>query len=81
MKVICYSPTSKSLEERDYRSFYSISIDGKEAFYVSDGEPEDSNLSRDFNNVYRIPDLMKIAYEAGKQGEMLEIEDREVEEA
>lgn len=31
--------------------------------------PEDATLERDLNFVYRIPRLMKQAYEAGKSGE------------
>ena len=38
-----------------------------------DGEPEDSNLSRDFNDVYNIENLMLLAYEAGKAGEELTV--------
>jgi hypothetical protein len=46
-----------------------IYINDKRVFYAMDGEPEDSNLSRDFNDCWSIPDLMKTAYEAGKNGE------------
>ncbi len=59
----------------DLRDGYCIEVDGEEVFEAYDGEPEDSNLSRDFNAIYSIPDLMKRAYEAGKAGETFEIED------
>lgn len=39
-----------------------------------DGEPEDNNLNRNFNDCYSIENLIKKAYEAGKNGEVLEIE-------
>jgi hypothetical protein len=52
----------------------AIKVDGEKKFEVSDGEPEDSNLCRDFNDCYLIPGLMQMAYEAGKRGESLEIE-------
>ncbi len=42
-----------------------------------DGEPEDNNLGRNFNSCYSIKDLVKKAYEAGKSGESLEIEEIE----
>ena len=38
-----------------------------------EGEPEDANLGRDFADVYNIEDLVKMAYEAGKNGESLSI--------
>lgn len=46
-----------------------IWIDGKKQFSVYDGEPEDSNLSRNFSSCFDIPFLMKQAWEAGKRGE------------
>lgn len=48
----------------------------KELSFI-EGEPEDANLGRDYNDVYNIEDLVKMAYEAGKNGEPLEI-DRKV---
>ena len=80
MKVSTISLTEKAVEERDYRDMYAIEINGKQVFSVSDGEPEDSNLSRDFSDVYSIPKLLQIVYEAGKNGEELIFDDREVDE-
>lgn len=59
----------------DYRNALKIEIDGKRVFSVCDGQPEDSNLSRAFNDCYSIPDLLKRAYEAGKNGESYEVEE------
>lgn len=39
-----------------------------------EGEPEDASLGRDYSDVYNIEDLVKMAYEAGKNGERLEID-------
>lgn len=64
----------------EYRQFYEIEIDGTQVFSVGDGEPEDSNLSRDFNDVFAIPDLMRRVYEAGQQGEELFFEHEDVDE-
>ena len=70
MKVIFRT----SQDDFDYGQTLSIEIDGKEVFSVYDGEPEDNNLSRNFNDCFIIDDLLRKAYEAGKNGEPLEIE-------
>ena len=80
MKVTTISLTEKAVEERDYRDICAIEIDDKKVFRVSDGEPEDSNLSRDFSDVYSIPELMQKAYDAGKNGEEITFEQHAVEE-
>lgn len=38
------------------------------------GEPEDNSLGRNFNDVFYIEEAIRIAYEAGKNGEKLEVE-------
>jgi hypothetical protein len=49
-------------------------------FSASDGEPEDNTLSRNFNDCYKIGEMMERAYKAGKAGEPFEIicEERKV---
>ncbi len=64
----------------EWRQFYDVDVDGKRVFSVGDGEPEDSNLSRDFRDVHKLPDLMRMAYEAGQRGEELTFEQEEVDE-
>lgn len=61
--------TVHSFNELDYRGYYAVYVNGDRVVCFVDGEPEDANMSRDFNDVYSIPDLMKMAYEAGKNGE------------
>lgn len=78
MKLIIKQP-SEELFEEDFRGFYQIHIDDKRVFSVHDGEPEDANLSRDFNDAYQVPDLMRQAYEAGKKGEEFEVEEVEIQ--
>jgi hypothetical protein len=39
--------------------------------------PEDATLNRDLSDIYRVPDMLKEAYEAGKKGEILEFEHTE----
>lgn len=43
------------------------------------GEPEDNNMSRNFSDIFLIKDLIKIAYNAGKNGEELEIIEKEID--
>ena len=50
MKIIMKSLTEQGVEDRDYRDAIEIFIDGKRVFSVGDGEPEDSNLGRDFSD-------------------------------
>ena len=69
MEVKMRTRDESELEDYDYRDEMTIEVDGKEVFQVSDGEPEDSNLSRDFSACYGIVDLMKMAFEAGVKGE------------
>ena len=81
MKVEVIIRSEKEVAQCDYRDAMVIKINGKEVFEVSDGEPEDSNLSRNFNSCHSVPDLMKTAYEAGKAGEsfdLIEVESDEI---
>jgi hypothetical protein len=75
MKVIIKSRTSEELEEFDFRDHLTIEVDGKIVFDVSDGEPEDGTLSRDFCDCFSIGDLMEMAYNAGKNGESFELQE------
>lgn len=61
-------------QEDDYQGSLDIFIDGKKEFSVHDGEPEDNNLYRNFNDCLSIVSLLKRAYDAGKNGEELIIE-------
>jgi hypothetical protein len=57
---------------------YTIDLENdkgeKLSVYFSEGEPEDMTFSRDLSDVFNIPALLKFAYEAGKNGEELIIE-------
>ena len=77
MKIEFVNRSQKAIENSDYRNAVEIYIDDKIAFSVGDGEPEDSNLSRDFSDVFSIPNLMRRAWEAGKRGEKFEYTERE----
>ena len=80
MKVSVTTLTDFAIKQRDYQEVLEIHINGKSCFSVSDGEPEDANLSRDFNDCWNIPELMKEAFEAGKNGEEFEIKNLQVDE-
>ena len=75
MRIKIVKRDEKYLERYDYRNFLRIEINDKKEFEVMDGEPEDSNLSRDFNDCLKIIDLMKMAFNAGKNGEKFELEE------
>ena len=77
MKVKVTKSSNKFMENHDYRSFFVVEVDGKTKVNFLNGEPEDANISRDFNGVYSIPGLMKSAHDAGKNGEDFSIEEGE----
>ena len=74
------SLTDKEIENRDYRDAMEILIDGESKFSVHDGEPEDNSLGRNFNDCWKIADLLKMAFEAGKNGEEFHAESKQVDE-
>ena len=61
----------------DYRNALTIQL-GDKKLYFFDGEPEDANLSRDFNACYSIDDLIVKAFEAGTNGDTLNCTSEEV---
>jgi hypothetical protein len=61
-------------EMSDERMGIEIRIDGETVFDVWEDEPEDMNLSRTLKDCLKVPDLLKLAYEAGKNGEDFEVE-------
>lgn len=80
MKVIVKTLTDEAIKRRNYCDAVEIVMDGKKVFSVGDGEPEDNNLSRNFNDCYFIDSIIKQAHEAGKNGEALEIEELKLDE-
>ena len=74
MKITKTIPSEQTLEDNDYQDSMSISIDGEKVFAAHDGEPEDNTLSRNFNDCYKIIDIIRKAYDAGKAGESIEFE-------
>lgn len=88
MKVKVYSLSEKARQETNGRNTMCIEIDGKNVFYASDGEPEDNNLARNFEDCFKISEIIQLAFEEGVEdckadefckGEGLEIEKIEVD--
>jgi hypothetical protein len=59
--------------DSEYNQSMEIYIEKHLAFSVYDGEPEDNNLGRNFEDCFSVPELMKKAYEAGKNGQKFEL--------
>lgn len=52
----------------------------KRTFYIGEGEPEDMTLSRDLRDALDVFYLIEMAYNAGKNGESLEIDRKTIDE-
>jgi len=79
MKIQIEKFSEKGSESYEYRGFYQIEVDDIKMRFL-DGEPEDANLGRDFNDIYKIKNAIQKAYEAGKNGESLDFEEKEVDD-
>jgi hypothetical protein len=69
--------TRKEDRYGEYRE-YSLSIEACGqlfAFHVYEGEREDNTLGRNFNDCYGIPDLLKLAHQAGAAEEPFEVKE------
>ena len=75
MKVTIVTPSKETADAREYRESLVICVNGRRVFQAVDGEQEDNSLLRNFSDCYDIPNLMRMAYEAGKLGEPFEIEE------
>ena len=74
MLIVEKTYSDEVMAERDFfGQSLQIDINGKKAFSVTEGEPEDMTLSRDLSSCYGITELLKKAYEAGVNGESFEI--------
>ena len=64
--------TGEATEDNDWKESYEILVDGKSVFSVSDGEPEDNALCRNFGDVYNLPEIFKKIHYSSMNGEILE---------
>jgi hypothetical protein len=67
--------------EYDSVSHMQIIIDGKAQFNLGEGEPEDMSFNRDLNDCFGIPSMLRAAYEAGKNGEEFNLDERDESDA
>ena len=72
--------SENALEKNEYRDIYSLSIDNEDILYFADGEPEDNDMRRNFNDVYQIDEVIKVVYKAGLRGEELNLDFFSIEE-
>ena len=79
MKIKITTRDEQYFDKHEYRDFYRMESGGDVIFEVMDGEPEDSNLCRDFSDVLNLPLLLERVHEAGKNGEALEFEEERAE--
>lgn len=63
----------RQTEEAAIYGSLEISMTGHDGFSVHDGEPEDNNLSQNFSDCWGIPEMLELAFLAGKRGESLRI--------
>lgn len=63
--------------DEEYQMELTVEVDGVKKFNVYDGELEDNSLGRNFNDCHKLPELMRLAYEAGVRGEAFEVENVE----
>ena len=80
MRLTVISLTDEAIKKRDGSDTCVLEIDGEKVFQVSDGEPEDNNLSRNFNDVWQLQGILERVFKAGKEDEVLQIEREEVDE-
>lgn len=73
MQVTVLSFSNKLLKQENYRNGYAIKTDKNVNLKFIEGEPEDASISRDYNDVFKITDLIEVAYQAGMNKEKIEI--------
>ena len=61
-----------------YSDFIKISINGKKIFSMGASRSADIILGRDFRDAWKVIDMMKQAYEAGREGEDFIVEKIEI---
>ena len=79
MKVREYSLSDRLVRNRYGRELLRIELNDKTLFDVSDGEPEDATLARDFNDCYGVIFLMQEAHKAGLKGEAFDFKRIEID--
>ena len=73
MEVKIFEQDSTDLDECEFDNYLKIEVNGKVAFSVIEGRPDDNYLHKNFKDCYQIPTLMKMAYEAGFRKEEFKV--------
>lgn len=72
MKVEYITRTEEEIINCNDRDAVCIKINDKKVFRVGDGGSEDATLGGNFNDVYKIHELLEKVFEAGKNGDSYE---------
>ena len=80
MKITITRLTETGRVNNNYQDFVEISIERGPTLFFADGEPEDNNMSRNFNDIYKIGSLLGEMYKAGELDEGFELNEIEVDE-
>ena len=80
MKIVVNTLTPEAIADREYTEALELEIDGKTELSFIDGESEDNSLSRNFNDIFRIPKLLQRVYDAGVRREKFELVENKVDE-
>ena len=73
MKLVIKTLSEEAVNNRDGRNAIEFYVNNHLRMSFWEGEPEDANLSRDFSDIRGIVGFAKKVYEAGKDGEALDI--------
>ena len=74
MKItIIHTPDEENEGMREGVEVVLLTNEGSNSVEFRGGEPEDMIVGRDLSDVWRISTLLEMAYNAGKNGETLEI--------
>ena len=72
MKLKATTQTEKLSSRGPYKNSFEIKLNNKRVFQVKDAD-EKVEISDNFNEVHKIPELMKLAHTAGLNGENFEV--------
>ena len=69
---------TETLGRYDNIVWLDININDKHVFCIGEDEPEDMTFGRTLNDCLKITNLLKMAYDAGKNGEEFILEELEI---
>lgn len=78
--IIGHYPDENNWGQMERVDIEIITDKGNKTCSIGGGEPEDMSIARDLSDIWSVPTMLKLAYEAGKNGEELEFIDEDLEE-